>query len=78
MIWRTYSTAPTREAYLERATDAGSEGIVFLTLNRPAAKNALSMEMLREMRAALEEIKFDGITRVVVVQSSTPSVFCAG
>lgn len=53
---RTLSTAPpTAEAYLTR-----QGAISFLTLNRPAARNALSMRMLDEVRRAVEEVRFDG------------------
>lgn len=48
----------TREAYLER--DSKHAGISFLTLNRPAAKNALSPRLVEEFRAALNEVRFDG------------------
>lgn len=57
---RSLSTAPSSEAYLLRSSDPASAGISFLTLNRPAAKNALSMQLLADMRAALEEVRFDG------------------
>lgn len=53
------------------------EGIAFLTLNRPASRNALSSEMLN----ALEE-SFEGVTgtpsiRVAVIAGAGPG-FCAG
>jgi len=53
------------------------EGIVTLTLNRPARFNALSEEMLAALQAALEEIAADGSVRCVVL-AGAGKAFCAG
>jgi enoyl-CoA hydratase/carnithine racemase len=52
-------------------------GVVRLTLNRPEKRNALSMELLRELDATLEQIGADASARVVVLAANGP-VFCSG
>ena len=53
-------------------------GIVLLGLDRPAARNALGRQLLKEFRSALEELRLDPTTRVVVIHSHAPGIFCAG
>ena len=53
------------------------DGIATLTLNRPAARNALSLELLAALAAALADIAADDATRVVVIAANGPA-FCAG
>ena len=55
--------------------DAG--GVATLTLNRPAARNALSMALMAALEAELDTIEADGTTRVVVIAGAGPA-FCAG
>lgn len=52
-------------------------GIVTLTLNRPAQFNALSQAMLTELQTALDGIASDKSARVVVIAGSGKA-FCAG
>ncbi|NKB57560.1 MAG: enoyl-CoA hydratase [Alphaproteobacteria bacterium] len=52
-------------------------GVATLTFNRPRARNALSLEMLSEMNAALDAIKADASVRAVVIAANGPA-FCAG
>ena len=54
------------------------EGLVLLGLDRPAAKNALGRQLLGELEAALGTLREDRSTRVVVIHSLVPGVFCAG
>ncbi|KAJ8661044.1 hypothetical protein O0I10_003267 [Lichtheimia ornata] len=70
-------SAGAKEAYIERLT-GDQEGIAVLKLDRPAARNALSIKLLREFREALEEIRFSSDARVLIVQSLVKGVFCAG
>src|SRR5579871_5386822 len=58
---------------LRRDTD----GIVWLTLNRPAARNALSVSLMGELQAALDAAANDAGARVVVIAGAGPG-FCAG
>jgi 2-(1,2-epoxy-1,2-dihydrophenyl)acetyl-CoA isomerase len=53
------------------------DGIATLTLNRPERLNALSVEMGRELKDAIETVKEDLESRVLVV-TGTGRAFCAG
>jgi enoyl-CoA hydratase/carnithine racemase len=67
-------TPETKDAILLRS-DAG--GIATLTLNRPKQFNALSMDLLDAMQAALDAIAGDPAVRVVVIAASGKA-FCPG
>lgn len=56
-------------------SDAGE--VVTLTLNRPAQFNALSMEMLDALQAALDAIADDRSVRVVII-AANGKAFCTG
>src|SRR3712207_2883758 len=53
------------------------EGVVTLTLNRPAQFNALSEEMLAALQGALDDIAADESVRCVVL-AGAGKAFCAG
>ena len=53
------------------------DGIVTLTLNRPAARNSLSEELINALSASWTEIARDNKTRIVILQANGPA-FCAG
>ncbi|XP_017149707.1 methylglutaconyl-CoA hydratase, mitochondrial [Drosophila miranda] len=65
------------EVLIERLEGA-QKGITVLGLNRPAAKNSFSRRMVDTFGEILEEIKKDNGSRVVVLRSLTPGIFCAG
>ncbi|MBH0779758.1 enoyl-CoA hydratase-related protein [Nocardia bovistercoris] len=52
-------------------------GVLTLTLHRPAARNALSLEMLDALAAALDEAAEDDSVRVVLLTGAGRG-FCAG
>lgn len=52
-------------------------GVRRLTLNRPAARNALSLALMEELIAALDEAGRDKRVRIVVLAGAGPA-FCAG
>ncbi len=54
-----------------------NEGVALLTLNRPNAYNALSMELMQALSAELDLIAEDMAVRVVVIRGSGKG-FCAG
>lgn len=54
------------------------EGIVTLSLNRPDAANALSAQLLYELKQALYEIKYNPAVRVVIITGVGEKAFCAG
>ncbi|GAA5898909.1 hypothetical protein JCM6882_004028 [Rhodosporidiobolus microsporus] len=74
---RHFSAPPTTaEAAVVRS--ATVQGLTFLELNRPQAKNALSVRLVQEARDAVEEVRFDGWTRALILRSAIPGSFCAG
>ena len=66
--------AAITEPILLRSAD---NGIVTLTLNRPAQFNSLSQAMLAELQSALDAIAGDKAARVVVL-AGAGKAFCAG
>ena len=63
------------QAILLSTTDA--RGVTTLTLNRPAAFNALSEELLAALQRELGRIAADGSVRVVIL-AAAGKAFCAG
>jgi len=53
-------------------------GVCTLTLNRPEVMNSVNVAMLRDLRAALEEVQFDADARCVIVTGAGEKAFCAG
>ncbi|MEP7105332.1 MAG: enoyl-CoA hydratase [Chloroflexota bacterium] len=60
----------------ERRGDAGQ--VLWLTLNRPQARNALTFAMYDRLRAVAEEVNADPEVRVVVVTGAGGKAFAAG
>ena len=58
-------------------TSRPSDGVAWLTLNRPAARNALSAGLMTALDAALMAAAADEAVRVVVIAGAGPE-FCAG
>ena len=54
-----------------------ADGVAWLTLNRPAARNALSFALMAELEAALDEAEAARDVRVIVLAGAGPA-FCAG
>ena len=69
-------TPDQRDADLLLSTQ-GSEGILLLTLNDPARRNALSEAMLAALGAAFDAASPNADVRVIIL-SAAGSVFCAG
>jgi enoyl-CoA hydratase/carnithine racemase len=53
-------------------------GIAFITLNRPAALNALSLEMIVELHSLLRRCAADADIRAVFLRGAGERAFCAG
>src|SRR3979490_323124 len=54
-----------------------SERVAVVTLNRPDKKNGMNPQMHEDMTAALEELRYDDETRVMVI-TGAGDTFCAG
>jgi isohexenylglutaconyl-CoA hydratase len=52
-------------------------GVLHVTLNRPAQRNAMSLAMVRELRAVLAQCELKADTRVIVLRGAGGH-FCAG
>jgi enoyl-CoA hydratase/carnithine racemase len=57
--------------------EALADGVLRLTLNRPAARNALSAGLMAALAQALERAGSDPKVRVIVIAGAGPA-FCAG
>jgi enoyl-CoA hydratase/carnithine racemase len=69
----TAMTASAEPLVLRRDQD----GIAFLTLNRPAQRNALSVALMGSLQDAIDAIARDASVKVVVIAGAGPG-FCAG
>ena len=54
-----------------------ARGVVRLSMNRPEKRNAMSIPMLEQLCAALDEIAADPGARVIVFGGEGPT-FCSG
>jgi enoyl-CoA hydratase/carnithine racemase len=67
-------STPSAEPLLLRRDE---DGIAFLTMNRPQARNALSVALMEAMQGAIDAIAKDASVNVVVIAGAGPG-FCAG
>lgn len=77
---RLYST-PTSTIKVTRIPAPHAGNIRILSLNRPSARNAISRQLLYELRRQVEEISNepeDGPTRALILASESDQAFCAG
>ena len=56
---------------------ASQGGVLHVTLNRPAQRNAMSLQMVDELRAVLADAQSRGDVRVIVLRGAAGH-FCAG
>ncbi len=68
------SEAVSQESVLFETTN----GVLTITLNRPKALNALSLEMIRAMDPVLRAAAIDASVRCVILQGAGERAFCAG
>ena len=54
-----------------------ADGVAWLTMNRPAARNALSVGLMAALETELDAIRSDASVHVVVIGGAGPA-FCAG
>lgn len=62
------------EVLLEQRDD----GVAVLTINRPEKRNAMTWEVVGELRRRLAEVKVDPAARAVVLTGAGDQAFCAG
>ncbi len=55
-----------------------ADGVATLTLNRPERRNALSLELMRDLIAALDRIAADPRSTRAVILRGAGKVFCSG
>jgi enoyl-CoA hydratase/carnithine racemase len=54
------------------------DGVLRLTLNRPQVMNSFNFELLRALKAQIDEIRFRPEIRVVIITGAGEKAFCAG
>ncbi|TMW52317.1 hypothetical protein DOY81_002650 [Sarcophaga bullata] len=69
--------ASDNEVIVERL-DGKHTGITVLGLNRPEGKNSFSRSLVGTFANILADLKRDNQSRVVILKSTTPGIFCAG
>ncbi|GLU54975.1 enoyl-CoA hydratase [Dyadobacter frigoris] len=55
-----------------------SEGVLRISLNRPAVHNALTLDLIREITDAIQEAGDDSSVRVIVLTGEGEKAFCSG
>jgi enoyl-CoA hydratase/carnithine racemase len=55
-----------------------ADGVATIAINRPKRRNALSWDVIAQMRARVAEAKADAAVRVVVITGAGDKAFCAG
>jgi len=54
------------------------DGVLLLTLNRPAVMNSFNFDLLRALKAQVEAVRFRSEVRVVIITGAGEKAFCAG
>ena len=52
-------------------------GVATLTMNRPAVRNALSMELMNSLKSELDAISSEASVKVLILRGAGPA-FCSG
>lgn len=69
------SKAPGTELVVDASK---GDGILCIGLNCPDVKNALGVNLMKQLAEVIDKLKEDESTRVVIVHSLVPGAFCAG
>ncbi|KAK7060236.1 hypothetical protein VNI00_001001 [Paramarasmius palmivorus] len=64
------------QAYLHKVQ--GHPGVYCIALNRPKSRNAISMQLLKDLRASLDQALNEKGLNVLIFYSSTIGSFCSG
>ena len=54
------------------------DGILTLTLNRPAVMNSFNFDLLHALGDQIEAVRFDAGVRVVIITGAGDKAFCSG
>ena len=54
------------------------DGVLLLTLNRPAVMNSFNFDLLRALKAQVDAVRFRPDVRVVIITGAGEKAFCAG
>ncbi len=54
------------------------DGVLVLTLNRPNVMNSLNFDLLNELKAVIEDVRFNQAIRVVIITGNGEKAFCSG
>jgi methylglutaconyl-CoA hydratase len=76
-----YSSAPAPAINVTNVPAPHSGSIRILSLNRPAARNAISRQLLTELHHQVNSIQSEGdtgSTRALILASDIDTSFCAG
>lgn len=71
---RTFSSTEDGSAF--RVDASAGNGVVVFEMNRPRRRNALGKQLIDEFQQAISD--HNSSARCVILQSSTPGMFCAG
>ncbi|KAM0746274.1 ClpP/crotonase [Meredithblackwellia eburnea MCA 4105] len=66
----------SQHAYLTRDPDHPTTAIIYL--NRPEAKNAISVDMVSQVREALKQVRKDSTLRTLLLASTSSTIFSSG
>jgi len=77
LAYSIYSRSIRLSAYETLTLDIDPRGVARLVLNRPDARNAMSQQMIGELRAVARQLGTDDRVRVVVLTGAGEH-FCAG
>ncbi|KAK7452642.1 hypothetical protein VKT23_012041 [Stygiomarasmius scandens] len=64
------------QAYLHKVHS--HPGVYCIALNRPKSKNAISVQLLEDLRVALDQAMSEKMLNVLIFYSSSPGAFCSG
>jgi len=68
----------SKDLIVEHLEGEENKGIVVFGINRPKAMNALSKNLVANLEAAINAVKFDRNVRVLIIRSHAKGAFCAG
>jgi methylglutaconyl-CoA hydratase len=78
VVFISMENYPTQELLALRFLQYEVEGrLAYITLNRPAKRNALSADVVTELKQAFETAEADDDVKVIILRASG-DVFCAG